>query len=75
MTITTAYTPFLQPYPIDAHWLWFIIPLAASLAIVYKTITTDKISQIPFGALKWTIQILSMMAIAATAIYSFTYFL
>ncbi|HEX8322824.1 MAG TPA: hypothetical protein VF595_02820 [Tepidisphaeraceae bacterium] len=57
-----AYVPFLTPLPVWDYWVWLIIPLCASVSVVYKTIKCRYVRQIPREALSITIWILLSMA-------------
>lgn len=49
MIVAPAWTPFLDPVAIwsNAVWPWLIVPLAAAVSIVYKSIKCRRMSQVP----------------------------
>ena len=49
MTHALAWTPFLDPIPIwsNALWPWMLIPMAAAVSIVYKSVKCRTMSQVP----------------------------
>ncbi len=57
-----AYRPFMEPLPIDAIWLWLCVPLVMGVAVVYKTIKLDDLTQLPKEALILGGQVLVFMA-------------
>lgn len=64
-----AWTPFLQPLPLEAYWMWLILPIAAAIAVVYKALKLRNIEQLPVEAAKLTVVIIASMIIAAIALY------
>lgn len=65
-----AWTPFLEPLPIwsNAVWPWMLIPLAAAISIVYKSVKCRSISQVPREASVIFVTILAGMVAAAAAL-------
>ena len=63
------YQPFLTPLPLwsDHIWPWLIVPLAAAVSVVYKTMKCHSVRQVPREAATITLWILFMM-VAAGAI-------
>ena len=45
-----AYTPFLNPLPVWDYWYLLIIPLAAAVAVVYKSIKLERMRDVPWQA-------------------------
>ena len=69
---SAAYRPFLDPLPLDRYWLFFLLPLAIVIGIVYKTIKLNDLSQLPKHALHLSVQILVFMVIAAAVLWLIT---
>ncbi len=69
---TLAYRPFLDPLPIDGYWMLLLIPLVLSIAVVYKTIKTDRLYKIPREASILAAQIVAFMVLAALALWMLT---
>lgn len=42
-----GWRPFLTPMPIWDYWFWTLLPLAAGIAVVYKTTKTHDITRVP----------------------------
>jgi hypothetical protein len=65
-TTLLAYRPFLDPLPVwpNSVWPWLLVPLSVAVAIVYKSIRCNKMSQVPREASAITIWILLGMAAA-----------
>ena len=70
--MTLAYRPFLEPLPVDTYWLLLLLPLVLAIAIVYKTIKLDDLSQMPRKALWLAGQIIAFMILAAAALWLIT---
>mgnify|MGYP006291850431 CR=1 FL=1 len=64
-----AWTPFLQPLPLDDHWLWLVIPIVVIISIVYKTIKVEDLNTLPKQAAMLATQIFVFMALAAAGLY------
>ena len=62
-----AWTPFLDPVPIWSNRVWpfMLLPLAAAVSVVYKSIKCRRMSQVPREATALFIWILLGMAAAA----------
>jgi hypothetical protein len=71
-SLTLAYKPFLQPLPLDTYWLLLLLPLVLAIAIVYKTIKLDDLSQMPKQAIFLAGQIIAFMVLAAAALWLIT---
>jgi hypothetical protein len=67
-----AYRPFLDPLPLDTYWLLLLPPLAIAIAVVYKTIKLEDLSQIPSQAAFLAAQIVAFMVLAAAALWLLT---
>ena len=65
-----AWSPFLDPIPVwsNAVWPWLLLPLAAGVSIVYKSIKCRSMRQVPREALGITTWIILGMGIAAIAL-------
>ena len=69
MMTLLAYRLFLDPMPVELHWLWLIVPVSLSVAIAYKTIEVEKLSSLPWEVAQFTGQILLLMGGAALVIW------
>jgi hypothetical protein len=65
-----AWTPFLDPIPIwsNAVWPWMLVPMAAAVSIVYKSVKCRTMSQVPREASVIFATILAGMAAAAVVL-------
>ncbi len=63
------YTLFLDPIPVGEGWPWLLLPLAAGIAVVYKTLKVRNIRQMPLVAAGLTVTILAGMAVAGAALW------
>lgn len=66
--IPLAYTPLIDPLPIWSYWMWLIVPLSAGVAVVYKSIKTESMREVPRKALVTTLWIIGGMAFAAVVL-------
>jgi len=69
---TLLVVPFLAPLPLDRYWLLLLLPLVVAIAIVYKTIKLEDLSQLPRQAAFLTGQIVAFMVLAAAALWLVT---
>ena len=46
-----AYTPFVNPLPVWDYWYLLILPLAAAVSVVYKSIKLERMRDVPGQAL------------------------
>ncbi|XAL98146.1 hypothetical protein OT109_11115 [Phycisphaeraceae bacterium D3-23] len=69
LDLLLAYRPFLEPAPIDRYWLWLLPPLVLGVAIVYRTIKSDDLSEVPRRAAYLTFQVAVFMVAAALALW------
>jgi hypothetical protein len=62
-----AWAPFLDPIPIwsNAIWPWMLIPMAAAISIVYKSVKCRSMSQVPREATEIFLTIIFGMIAAA----------
>ncbi len=67
-----AWTPFLDPIPLDRYWLWLLPPLVAVIAVVWKALKVRDMRHLPRQATVLWAQILAFMALAAVALWLFT---
>ena len=67
-----AWTPFLEPIPMDRYWLWLLPPLVAVIAVVWKTLKVRDLSRLPRQATILWAQILAFMLLAAAALWLVT---
>ncbi|MCW5853711.1 MAG: hypothetical protein KIT87_26830 [Anaerolineae bacterium] len=66
--LIAAYTPFLDPLPVDRWWLLLLLPLVAVISIVYKAIKIDDLRQLPRQAASLAAQILVFLVLTAAAL-------
>ena len=69
MTTLLAYRMFIDPLPVEMHWLWLIIPVSLAVAIAYKTIEVEHLKSLPWEVVQFTGQILLLMGGAAAIIW------
>ncbi|MCC6681308.1 MAG: hypothetical protein IT445_10455 [Phycisphaeraceae bacterium] len=67
-----GWRPFLDPLPLDSHFLLFLIPLVVVIAVVYKTIKLDDLSTLPKATLVLSVQIIAFMILTALALWMIT---
>jgi len=67
-----AWTPFLQPVPLDDHWLWLVAPIVVAISVTYKTIKIDDLRNLPKQSAMLAGQIFVFMALAAAGLYLLT---
>jgi hypothetical protein len=67
-----AFRPFLDPVPVDQYWMLMLLPMVAAIAVVYKTIKTDRLEKIPREATVLAAQIVAFMVMAAAALWMLT---
>ena len=62
---TLAWIPFLNPLPVwsDRVWPWLLLPLAAGVSVVYKSIKCRHMREVP----KEATVILSMIVLSMVA--------
>ena len=65
---TADYVPFVYPMPIWDYWPWLIIPLAAGVSIVYKSVKCQSMSLVPKEAMQIFVWILVGMVAAGAAL-------
>ncbi len=66
---TLALKPFLQPLPIDEVWMLFIIPIAAAIALVYKSLKHPHENTIIPQAIRLTVVIVVAIALASVGLH------
>ena len=66
------YVPFRDPLAVDEYWLAMMLPLVIAIAIVYKTIKLERLSDLPREATFLTVQIIGFMAVAAGVLWAVT---
>lgn len=69
LAASCAYRPFLEPAPIDRYWLWLLPPLIVIVAVVYRTIKSDDLREVPRRAAYLTLQVAVFMVAAAVALW------
>lgn len=71
--LTLAWIPLLDPVDLREPWTFLLlIPLAAAISIVYKTIKLPDLNQLPRQATRLTLQIVGAMILAAIALLILT---
>ena len=68
--VMLAYRPLLDPLPIDRHWPWLLLPIAALIALAYKAIKLEDLAELPRQATIMTVQIIVGMMLAAAALWA-----
>lgn len=63
-TTVIAYRPFLDPIDLHDQWLWLLIPLVMSIALVYKTIKLHALEDLVKETARLSLTILGFIAIA-----------
>ena len=63
-----AYTPFVTPLPIWDYWMLLLLPLSIAVAIVYKSIKCQSMSQVPREAAVITVWIVVGFAFAGAVL-------
>lgn len=66
---TLLYTPFVDYINISSYWFLLLIPLAVSIAVVYKALKVRNVRQLPAAAAALSVTILVGMIIAAGILY------
>lgn len=65
-----AYRPFLDPIDaLQSSWLWFAIPLALCIAMVYKAVRLPHMHRYWKQVTKMTLQIIGAMILLAVVSY------
>ena len=65
----TAYIPFLYPLPYAwDYWYLLLVPLCIAVAVVYKSVKCESMSQVPYEATTITLWILLGMVAAGAAL-------
>lgn len=65
-----AWTPFVNPIPLPAGWrLWFFLPLAACVALVYRGTRARSARELPRGATIAFMNIVVGMVVIAIVAY------
>ncbi|MCG3178685.1 MAG: hypothetical protein BIFFINMI_01014 [Phycisphaerae bacterium] len=72
--LTFLLTLFHDPLPVQDFWPWMLVPLAASIAIIYKTLKVPNVRQVPLAALTLTLTILGGMVLAAAVLSAIAHF-
>ena len=63
-----AYTPFVSPLPVWDYWPVLLIPLCVAIAVVYKAIRCESMTQVPWQSFVITLWILGGIAAAAVVL-------
>jgi hypothetical protein len=69
ISLMLAYQMFLDPMPVWDYWPWTLIPLAAGVSIVYKSMKCKSMKTVPLEAAAITFWILFGMAAAAGVLW------
>jgi hypothetical protein len=73
--LTLAWRPLLDPLSLDmSPWFWLvmIVPLAAAIAVVYKTLKLEDLRRLPVEATRLTVLIVAAMALAGAMLWALT---
>ncbi|MEZ6192679.1 MAG: hypothetical protein R3C45_15500 [Phycisphaerales bacterium] len=70
--VVLAFRPFLDPVPVDRYWMLMLLPMVVAIAVVYKTIKTDRLEKIPRETTVLAAQIVAFMVMAAAALWMLT---
>jgi len=65
-----AWRPFRDPLPVDDIWLVLLAPLIITIAVVYKTIKTDNLRNLPRESINLSFQIGLFMVAAAAVLWA-----
>lgn len=57
LTAPLAYTPFLDPLPVNHYWFWLLLPLALGIASAYKAVRVLELREFPREVAVFTVQI------------------
>ncbi len=71
-TSLALYRPFLEPLRLDSYWLLLLLPLVLAIAVTYKTIKLDDLTDLPREAVVLAVQIIVFMFLAAAALWLLT---
>jgi hypothetical protein len=66
--ILAGYVPFVYPLPVWDYWPWLILPLAAGVSIVYKSVKCQSMRTVPKEAATIFVWILIGMVAAGAAL-------
>jgi len=69
VSTTPGWRPFLDPIAIDDYWLILLVPLVFAVALVYKAIKLDDLSNLMRQTLQLAGQIVVFMVLAAAALW------
>ena len=64
----TDFVPFIYPLPVWDYWPWLILPLAAAVSIVYKSVKCQSMTLVPREAAVIFVWILIGMVAAGAAL-------
>ncbi len=65
-----AWTPFLQPAPNAEVWWWLLlIPMSFGVAMAYKAIRVEQLSDWPRAATKMALQVIGAVVGIAVGLY------
>ncbi len=67
-----AFRLFHEPLPLERHWLLLVVPLVVVIAVVYKTIKIDDLSQLPRQSAWLSVQILFFLVLAEATLWLVT---
>ena len=65
-----AYTPFVDPLPVWDVWYLTLVPLTVGIAVVYKAVKCNEVSQIPKQAAVISLYILGGLLGAALGLWA-----
>ena len=68
-----AYTPFLDPLPIDRYWLIFLPVLVAATALTYRLLQARHLRDVPRQTLRLLTQVMVLMGIGVGLLWLITW--
>ena len=67
-----GWRPFIDPIHLEAYWMVLMVPLVVVIAVVYKTIKLQDLSQLPRQSVRLSVQIIVFFVLAAAALWLLT---
>jgi hypothetical protein len=67
-----AWQPFHEPLRIGRYWIVLLVPMVVAIAVVYKTIKVEDLSQLPRQAATLSMHIIVFMVLAAATLWLVT---
>jgi hypothetical protein len=70
--LSVGYRPLLDPVAMDRWWLLLLPPLVIGIAVVYKALKLDDLSEVPRQSLALAFQIIGFLVLAAVVLLAVT---